>query len=87
MKKMILVICFLFLTGLPAVCAGAAEEENTMVYTRDTSIREVQNDPVFGSYGRLIFPADSGYMSGDTLGSMRLTWYNNIDQTDQSSGK
>ena len=57
----------------------AAETENTVLYTKETSVREVQNDPVFGDYGRLIFPVDSGYMSGDTLGSLRLTWYSNID--------
>lgn len=36
-------------------------------------------DPVFGDYGRLIFPVDSGYYSGSTLGDLRLTWYSNID--------
>lgn len=45
----------------------------------NTRITEVQNDQVFGDYGRLIFPARRGYMSGDTLGNLRLTWYNNID--------
>ena len=49
------------------------------VYTKETEIAVVQNDPAFGDYGRLIFPADNGYMSGDTLGSLRLTWYSNID--------
>lgn len=49
------------------------------VYTKDTGITEVQSDPAFGDYGRLIFPVDNGYMSGNTLGSLRLTWYNNID--------
>ncbi len=58
---------------------SSAEKENTMAYTRETSISEVQNDPVFGEYGRLLFPADAGYMSGSTLGNMRLTWYSNID--------
>lgn len=48
-------------------------------YTVDTAIFEVINDPVFGDYGRLIFPADAGYYSGDTLGKLRLTWYSNID--------
>ena len=45
----------------------------------NTRITEVQNDQVFGDYGRLIFHARRGYMSGDTLGNLRLTWYNNID--------
>lgn len=48
-------------------------------YTADTKISQVINDPVFGDYGRLIFPVDTGYYSGDTLGELDLTWYNNID--------
>lgn len=48
-------------------------------YTKDNGIADVQNDPAFGDYGRLLFPVNNGYMSGDTLGSLRLTWYNNID--------
>ena len=34
--------------------------------------------PAFGDWGRLIFPVDDGYYSGSTLGSLRLTWYSNI---------
>lgn len=52
---------------------------NTADYNQDTPISKVIGDPVFGEYGRLIFPADTGYYSGDTLGKLRLTWYNNID--------
>lgn len=48
-------------------------------YSRDTRISDVINDPVFGDYGRLIFPVNEGYYSGETLGDLRLTWYNNID--------
>lgn len=48
-------------------------------YTLDTRISDVINDPVFGNFGRLIFPVDSGYYSGETLNDLRLTWYNNID--------
>ncbi len=48
-------------------------------YTADTKIQEVITDPVFGDYGRLIFPVESAYYSGDTLGRLRLTWYNNMD--------
>ena len=47
-------------------------------FTANTSIEDVKNDPVFDGYGELIFPVDSGYTSGDTLGELRLTWYNNI---------
>ena len=45
----------------------AIQREDT--FTIETRIIDVQNDPAFGD----------GYMSGDTLGSLRLTWYNNID--------
>lgn len=48
-------------------------------YTKDTSISDVMNDPVFRDYGRLIFPVNSGYYSGDTLGDLSLTWYSHID--------
>ena len=58
---------------------SAMEENQTSPYTVDTPISDVMNDPVFGEYGRLIFPVDSGYYSGDTLGELRLTWYNYID--------
>ena len=49
------------------------------MYTINTPITEVIHDASFGDYGRLIFPVNSGYYSGDTLGQLRLTWYNNID--------
>lgn len=49
------------------------------MYTRETKISDVINDEIFADYGRLIFPVDSGYYSGDTLENLRLTWYNNID--------
>ena len=58
---------------------ASAETVFSESYDRNTKISEVQSDPVFGDYGRLIFPVDSGYMSGSTLGDLRLTWYNNID--------
>lgn len=52
---------------------------DSTIYTVNTKITDVLSDPVFGTYGRLIFPVDEGYYSGDTLGELRLTWYNNID--------
>lgn len=47
-------------------------------FTVDTKIMDVITDSVFGDYGRLLFPADRGYYSGDTLGRLSLTWYGNI---------
>ena len=56
-------------------------EERSMAeyYTTNTKIEDVINDPVFGDYGRLIFPVDSGYYGGSTLGNLSLAWYNYID--------
>lgn len=48
-------------------------------YTALSRISDVTSDPAFGDYGRLLFPVNSGYMRGDTLGALRLTWYNYID--------
>ena len=56
------------------------DEYMTTKYTTDTKISDVITDPVFGDYGRLIFPVDSGYYSGETLGDLMLTWYSDIDQ-------
>lgn len=73
------------LENKPAVPSDTTVEEvsepvvSSKTYTRDTRISDVINDPVFGDYGRLIFPVDTGYYSGETLGGLRLTWYNNID--------
>lgn len=54
-------------------------KEGKEPYTAETPIAEVISNPDFGTYGRLIFPADSGYYSGDTLGNLSLTWYSNMD--------
>lgn len=43
-----------------------------------TKISDVINNPLFGDYGRLIFPVNASYYDGDTLGNLRLTWYSNI---------
>ncbi len=56
-----------------------ADNISSKIYTVNTSIDDVINDSVFGDYGRLIFPVDKGYYSGNTLGDLSLTWYNNID--------
>ena len=58
---------------------GGSEMPVTEPYTVNTRIEEVAGDPVFGDFGRLIFPVASGYFSGDTLGGLSLTWYNYID--------
>ena len=82
--------CILFfLAGCTNQRAGSGQETEEInsasevgtvgPFNRNTKIEEVRNDPAFGSYGRLIFPADEGYWSGETLEELHLTWYNNID--------
>ena len=66
---------YLLMLLLLLPCAAQAEEAP---YTADTHIADVVNDPVFGDYGRLIFPVDEWYYSGETPGQLRLTWYSNI---------
>ena len=70
--------------ALPHFFKGQSNQpENKAYFTKDTKISEVQNDTAFGDWGRLIFPVDSSYYSGDTLGELDLTWYNyvNADKT------
>lgn len=62
--------------GVDFMQAGKSEDKP---YTADTKMSEVISEPLFGDYGRLIFPTDGGYFSGNTLGTLKLTWYSNID--------
>jgi acetyl esterase/lipase len=41
-------------------------------------VSDVINYPAFEEFGRLIFPANTGYYSGNSLGELKLTWYSNI---------
>lgn len=68
--------------GPLVACAGAAlkggDDLPVKPYTVNTRINKVTTDPAFGGYGRLIFPADYGYCSGDALNDLGLVWYNYI---------
>ena len=57
----------------------AEGEQMNGEYTADSLISDVMRDPAFEGYGHLLFPVDTGYYSGDTLGELQLTWYHNID--------
>ncbi len=72
---MLTAICLMVLTAGAAHGEGAQPE----MFDRNTPIQTVIDDPAFGDYGRLLFPVDTSYFSGDTLGSLRLTWYSHID--------
>lgn len=58
---------------------SALAEDMIQHFNDTTLIYTVMNDPVFGKYGRFLFPMEEWYMSGETLGDLQLTWYNNID--------
>lgn len=64
-----------------AACEEMAASSAAMnaLYTVDTALSEVIADPVFGDYGRLIFPVEDWYYSGDTLGDLHLTYYSHMD--------
>ena len=75
---------------LPSGCGEtSAAEEAHMEYSasdltftpvdRDTPIQAVMDNPLFGDYGRLLFPVESGWWSGETLEDLRLTFYSHID--------
>ena len=85
MKRVMAWIFMMFLAVSLSSCADFSEESEvvpsqdvsmTAYYTTNTKIEDVINDPVFGDYGRLIFPADFGYYGGSTLGNLSLIWYN-----------
>ena len=76
----------LLLTGCgepPAAASSPDDPEGETAmeteFTADTPIQAVIDDPAFGDYGRLLFPADDGYWSGRTLGDLRLAFYSHID--------
>ena len=48
-------------------------------YSTNSTIASVISDPSFKDYGRLMFPLESQYYSGNTLGNLSFTWYNNVD--------
>ena len=47
--------------------------------TTETKIRDIILNPVLSDWGRLLFPVNKGYCSGETLGDLQLTWYSHIN--------
>lgn len=82
--------CFstlLFCTALLLSDCGAHETQKPAesllpepaAFTKESKIEDVKHAPVFGSYGRLLFPVEDAYYSGDTLEDLGLTYYSHID--------
>ena len=77
----------LFCTALLLSGCGAREPQEpvettpsqTAAFTRESKIKDVKNAPMFGSYGRLLFPVEDAYYSGDTLEELQLTYCSHID--------
>ena len=65
--------------ALQTIFPAKNAEPVTNYYNRQSRIADVMNDPDFGDWGRLIFPANTSYWSGTTLEDLDLTWYNGID--------
>ena len=59
--------------------AKTGTTELVEVYNGDSLISDVIADQAFGEYGRLLFPANAGYYSGDRLNNLSLTWYGELD--------
>ena len=47
-------------------------------FTAASRIADVEADPAFKGFGRLLFPLESRYRSGTTLGDISLDWYSEI---------
>ena len=77
----------LLLTGCGRVPAETIPQEDAMKHTaaarifppvgRDTLVRDVVENPVFGDYGRLLFPVDRSIPADLTLEDVGdiLIWY------------
>ena len=61
------------------VQSDLGKDQSYKAFTVDTRLIDVIQDPAFGNFGRLLFPTDRRYYSGDTLGELSFTWYSNIN--------
>lgn len=61
--------------------ASSGTDDTAEVYTLTTKVTDVMNDPVFGNYGRLIFPVDRPISDDLELQDVAdiLIWYNNVN--------
>lgn len=72
----------LLLAGCSAKAAPVEQQtkpQSLAAFTRESRIEDVQNDPAFDGFGRLLFPTNTYYYSGDTLEELEFTYYSHID--------
>ena len=69
--------------SLPSKSSEGHSENSAEFFSvnRSTKVQDVINNPVFGDYGRLIFPADRTIRDDLVLedGGDILTWYSNVN--------
>lgn len=69
---------WMLLLMILVMVSSASAETGQMKWTENTSLEEVISYAGFDDWGKLIFPVDPGYCSGNTLGNLCLTWYSSI---------
>ena len=72
----------LLLAGCSAKAAPVEQQtkpQSMAAFIRESRIEDVQNDPAFDGFGRLLFPTNTYYYSGDTLEELEFTYYSHID--------
>ena len=72
----------LLLAGCSAKAVPVEQQtkpQSMAAFTRESRIEDVQNDPAFDGFGRLLFPTNTYYYSGDTLEKLEFTYYSHID--------
>ena len=72
----------LLLAGCSTKAAPVEQQtkpQSMAAFTRESRIEDVQNDPAFDGFGRLLFPTNTYYYSGDTLEELELAYYSHID--------
>ena len=72
MKRTLVLLLILMMSAIYTA------EAESLTWNENTRISDVTSYYGFEDWGRMIFPVDAGYTSGSTLGSLRLTWYSNI---------
>lgn len=79
MKILILMLAAIIFSGCQNAESGSVE--NMKNFTQDTKVTDVINYKNFGSYGRLIFPANIGIDTNAPLKNLDnvLLWYSNIN--------
>lgn len=65
--------------GLSEVKTNLQKSQSQKDFTVNTKIEEVIKYPAFKDFGRLLFPTNKNYYSGDTLGELSLMWYSSIN--------